>query len=1124
MKLERFRLEISIRNIYQVLNLKDPSECFKTAVIVQFLDFPDIVIYPLGPVSRNADVSETRDISYRVSHKADFVLEYGLGCCVFPTQCFCTLAEFMTNEKARTVGRWTTVCGCHGSPTSLPSSAFPSSSSFQTVAIRNRHGDRVGWAEMSSRVTQITASSSSSAPPSPMTSVGREHHGRRGGWEEEEEALMKSMPWRIDSSAMSNSHTVAPTAPFMIVDGDSSIMPRTSPVGCHGDGMRDAPILPSQQQANQSGPHQPEEGGGRTQQKKRKGKEVGCQSFRLVVKPSPVSQVSASSPSCVSTRVETSVSDPPVLSSSLRVKGDALQTSSPSPGPVAVPEAVPLSIPSPSEKAAPLLSTVSDTILPAAVCPMVPLPPAPADRGPLSTATSPVPAVASPPVVCVPPLPFTGHEGTSTAVLVSHPPLSPSTPSTSMSLPSSVITTSLSPGLGEKNFLSLLQFDILFQLHGICDTIITALKNEVNGTMCTEPAPETPETTIVLLLHSIDKVVSQLIRKINIVVQVVYRLLTYLEAQNIRDPTNSENKTSKPVSVHADATTALRATGAVNPLGKGDGGRPTLGAELFSPCKGSIGAFLFYDVLCQLQGVEGHVLRLLEQYSIQLESPLSSVEPSVQTHCTEVDLLVQELMKQVNVLIQLGRSGCPVSTEENAKAKKDKKSKAKQKTIKGSPPAVKHRRRSSTSVDTSLSSSIPSSSSTHSSSSSRRTSLPAPPSSVANFSSTPATRSSVENRPFHSQGMVPSSLPFKKVPTQKRDQDSSSGLLKRSHRRSRSHSPKRSPTKKENKHSHHPHHKEKSFQKTKSHSSARKATLGITEREGSARPPLPSVPAPLPPSAPLPPAVASPATPSFDFSSNELRQQLESFTFGSSLSIPVASLEREVGGTPNHGDAPHQKRPSTSYSSDDDFTSSSSSASRKYSSGRRYSSSSSSRSSSSSDDVTLPRHIHYTSVTPSIPPPCPMVPGYPVQATPSLVSPIAGVGPPSVRVAPPFFSPGEAMRNTSSSAFIAPPVIPFFPSSELIVKEPPITPPHIPGNSMQTQPGRPSHESNSLNLYGVVPPEVPGLPSSPSLPSSAGQHLTVPPPFPMTSTLQSVSVGAFSRREQGCQIVGQRDI
>lgn len=655
--------------------------------------------------------------------------------------------------------------------------------------------------------------------------------------------------------------------------------------------------------------------------------------------------------------------------------------------------------------------------------------------------------------------------------------------------------------------------------------------------MCTTKVPaETAQTTVVLLQRSIDKHVGQLIRKINIVVQVAYRLLSQIDMQ-VQAPLSGDSaKRTKSPSMHADAANTWSATDVRLPLSKGCDGRPALRAELLSPSEGSIGAFLLYDVLCQLQGVEGHVLRLLEQYSGLLETPLSSLEPTIQSNCIEIDQLIHEVMKQVNVLIQLGLSDPSVSTNRKAKAIRAKRGKEKEKKTKNPPPAEPLRSSTSRSESSpksfaSRASSIISFSSS-SSSSSRRTSLPVPPSNVSYFSPTAGISLPLADPPKVSSEMFSSPSSEKNSPKPKKQLHSFSHAAQSSFDHRHSHSPNRDYTKRERKHYHRqeqqqdspPHHHGRSSHKDRQEKPGNKLPLTTLAQDMSESRTSPLSPAPPPSSIERPTGSSLPhspsvnaATPSLRFESNDLRQQLESFTFGSSVSAPAVSSMGE-GGVPNEGDAKHTKR-SPTYSSDDEFVSSSSlvsslSSSRRYSSGRRYSSSSSSSRTSSSSSSTSSKKDYLRS-TFLHPPSVPVLPGYPVQVPSSQVSPMPGAGGLLGGTSPAFPPSREAAAGVMGAhpppPFTAPPPVAFFPSSELIIKEPPANLPAAPTNSLPNHFHGAAGSSNPPNIFGVIPVSTPQ--SVAPLVSSS-----------VTPTVPSIPVRTTSGPALGCHIVEGTDI
>lgn len=172
MVMERLRLEIAVKKIRlkKAINLTQVGKSRSVAIIIQFLDFPDIIIHPLGTTRLLQEQEKTlQEISFNVSHKADFMLQETVRQSVFPTQCFCTLVELLEKDKARVLGKWASGCAW------IPTDTTATGRVYMTVEIHNRHGEAVGTVEISSRVLgaashEKTAQSIKVAPPQRRTS------------------------------------------------------------------------------------------------------------------------------------------------------------------------------------------------------------------------------------------------------------------------------------------------------------------------------------------------------------------------------------------------------------------------------------------------------------------------------------------------------------------------------------------------------------------------------------------------------------------------------------------------------------------------------------------------------------------------------------------------------------------------------------------------------------------------------------------------------------------------------------------------------------------------------------------------------------------------------------------
>lgn len=247
MSIDRYRLEVAIKKIRQVSGFKEDNP--KTSVVIQFLDFPDIVIYPLGDARKHS--GSTYDIRYTVSHKADFLLEDTLKQCVFPTQCFCTLAEFVGKSKARVIGKWSTQCSyVRGSEVGNPRE-------YATLTIRNNVGEEIGTVEMCSRVIPSPIADRSSrddtplhrvadsvrSPQSPGPSHSHSRQSRFSDYGEPDGILNRPSPQKlrvvVRDNNNNNKHSSSPTNENNQQQMVDSPLAGAGRAGSHGGGSRD---------------------------------------------------------------------------------------------------------------------------------------------------------------------------------------------------------------------------------------------------------------------------------------------------------------------------------------------------------------------------------------------------------------------------------------------------------------------------------------------------------------------------------------------------------------------------------------------------------------------------------------------------------------------------------------------------------------------------------------------------------------------------------------------------------------------------------------------------------------------------------------------------------------------
>lgn len=1125
MKLERFRLEIAVKRAYEVSYLKNSAECCRTAVIVQFLDFPEIILYPVGHVSLSSNTHDKKDIQYGVFHKAEFVLEEGIGSSIFPTQCFCTLAEFMTTDKARTVGRWTTVCEFHISPLSASGVSHESSalfSSFQTLAVRNRRGEHVGWVEMSSRLTQMTC-------PSPMMlSPSTGIKGANSGWGQEEvqgESTSKVIGPSI--SFDSSSRTPEKYFPQMnasalgianerLGSNQNNDSTDTGPAARAGVPSLERTALPAQTNTNENKMERTDHSGTRMGKRSK----TSGKTFRLVVKRKEISENALPESSTSAVVVATSTIKAPTASVP-RVGNTSVHLPvgfSPSGEEVKLRQESVLrgkhgasisSLPTDGSNASSAL--VSSSSLSQSTAP-IPIP-------------SPLPPTVSPPYLAL-------HVPQGSSPVISGTSLAAG--SSDLPLPfAAAVGSSLIPR-ESKNLLSMLQCDILYQLHAICNTIAIALTDEKNSVLCTKPLPTEPGATLIRFRHTIEALVSQLLRKMNILVQLVYHLISQQSLPASQQQQKNPKVVSQtPASLHSDVSNLSHTTGLRFPFIDGTLGRPSLHTEALSLSQGSIGAFLLYDVLFQLQGGEGHIMRLLEKHGSILEKCGPSLEPNVQTHCAGVEHLVHELMKQVNVLIQLALSDSygPACNTSKRVRKQNKKEEQKR----NAPSSEKHLIPSSSSLrsisvaSSRVSSSLSSSSSSSVRSiSSRLTSLPSPTPQEVN---SPTTASTLPSSHYSDRGLSstlhlpssssPSSIPSLKVAALSPTPASPPTIGVKENRHSSSHcsSSQAGPD------------QLYASQGDTHRSTHQEVKTEVQSHPTSSPPSPPSVLAPHLSSASAPPPVASPS--SSRPLSNSLRNVLESFTFCSSLSAPSSSTGKVKDESPVD---PHQRPPSPTYSSDDDFTSSSSSRSGRYSNSHRYKRSNSGSSSSSSRRSGIQPPPPASSHVENLPSPSPLSTAHPpapvytspaaspfntpmipfpstsVPNSPSFVSSVALTVTPPV----PSMSTSAVPLSIPSSAFLSPEVSARDPSgfSQYSTTHPAEA---ASGNlDLRSSPGS--------RVSPFSPGSISAVPSATSLSFSGGHSVPFPTPAKASFVPQANPAESYSQAGQSSTIVRGEEI
>ncbi|KPA86403.1 hypothetical protein ABB37_00582 [Leptomonas pyrrhocoris] len=222
-----------------------------------------------------------------------------------------------------------------------------------------------------------------------------------------------------------------------------------------------------------------------------------------------------------------------------------------------------------------------------------------------------------------------------------------------------------------ESLLYVLQYDVAYQLQSLSETTAAVLQRE-HPVLTSTPLPSDGEdgtVNISKLTKSIDRSVAQMVKLANIVLQVVNQLI----ANNPAPPRTGASREIKEMARQKR-----------NPVNK-----------LPVPADGSVGHYLQYSVLYQLQCLGTNLAYVTLAYRDVLETPLSAIPKQHADFCFSLGDEVQHLTKLLNIFIQstvdgtLGLSASP-SAEAKAEDEEKKKSESKHRddaTPKDKPPA-----------------------------------------------------------------------------------------------------------------------------------------------------------------------------------------------------------------------------------------------------------------------------------------------------------------------------------------------------------------------------------------------------------------------------------------------------
>ncbi|KAG5466930.1 hypothetical protein LSCM1_01107 [Leishmania martiniquensis] len=188
------------------------------------------------------------------------------------------------------------------------------------------------------------------------------------------------------------------------------------------------------------------------------------------------------------------------------------------------------------------------------------------------------------------------------------------------------------------SLLHLLQYDVAYQLQSLSETVAAALHRE-HDVLTRTPLKGPDKSSAVStskLAESINHHVANIVKVANIVLQVANQLVD-------NSPAPPRIGTSRQVK---DMARQRR-----NPVNK-----------LPVPAEGSVGHFLQYDVLYQLQCLGTNLSYMTIAYRAALDIPLSSIPAQHIEYCNELGHAIQHLTKHIHILVQSSVDGILSST------------------------------------------------------------------------------------------------------------------------------------------------------------------------------------------------------------------------------------------------------------------------------------------------------------------------------------------------------------------------------------------------------------------------------------------------------------------------------
>ncbi|KAG5492769.1 hypothetical protein JKF63_01349 [Porcisia hertigi] len=181
--------------------------------------------------------------------------------------------------------------------------------------------------------------------------------------------------------------------------------------------------------------------------------------------------------------------------------------------------------------------------------------------------------------------------------------------------------------------LHLLQYDVAYQLQSLSETVAAALQREhdVLTRIPLKGSDRSGSVRTAKLTKSIDQHVASIVRLANIILQVANQLVD-----------------NSPAPPHTGTSRKLKdmAQQKRNPVNK-----------LPLPANGSVGHYLMYDVLYQLQCLGTNLSYMTVAYRVALDTSLSSIPAQHVEYCDALAHDIQHLTKRVNILIQSSIDG-----------------------------------------------------------------------------------------------------------------------------------------------------------------------------------------------------------------------------------------------------------------------------------------------------------------------------------------------------------------------------------------------------------------------------------------------------------------------------------